>query len=336
MTAKHSSIELPKNIERRNPRQRPKTPKLCIIVPVYDEEDAIAPFLAAVTPILSGLEAAPKILFINDGSRDNTLTTLLSAANENPQISILNLARNFGKEAAMSAGLDVSDADAVIIIDVDLQDPVDLIPKFFAHWQDGYDVVYGERIDRSSDGWMKRKSAAGFYRIFNLLSPTKIPANTGDFRLIDRRVVMALRQLPERNRFMKGLFAWVGFSSIGVAFERPKRIAGQTNFKFRNLWDFALDGIFGFSTLPLKLISFLGGMVSFMAFAYALFVIIRTLAFGVDTPGYASLMVVLLLVSGLQLFALGIIGEYIARLTKETKQRPLYIVENHYVNSGSQ
>lgn len=336
MTETFQAPALPENVTRLTPQTRAKTPKLCIIVPVHNEEDAISPFLKAIMPVLGGLEAAPEILFVNDGSRDNTLTALLAAADENPHISVLNLARNFGKEAAMSAGLDVTDADAVIIIDVDLQDPVDLIPKFLARWREGYDVVYGERSDRTSDGWLKRRTAAGFYRIFNLLSPTKIPSNTGDFRLIDRRVVLALRRLPERNRFMKGLFAWVGFSSIGVAFERPKRIAGQTNFKFRNLWSFALDGIFGFSTVPLKLISFLGGMVSFMAFAYALFVIIRTLVFGVDTPGYASLMVVLLLVSGLQLFALGIIGEYIARLTKETKQRPIYIVENHYVNTKSE
>ncbi|WP_298915721.1 glycosyltransferase family 2 protein [uncultured Algimonas sp.] len=302
---------------------------LGLIVPVYDEAEAVGPFLEAVRPFLDGV-ADCEILFVNDGSRDGTLDRLCDAALEDRRIAVLNLARNFGKEAAMSAGLDHCDADAVIIMDVDGQDPPELIPEFLHLWRSGYDVVVGERVVRRSDSWMKRMTARLFYNVFNRLSSIKIPPNVGDFRLIDRRVVLAIRRLEERNRFMKGLYTWVGFPTASLPYERPARQAGRTKFKWRQLTRFALDGIFGFSTVPLKLSTYLSGLLAAGALIYAAYLIVRTLVFGVDLPGYASLMVVVLCAAAAQFFVLGLIGEYVSRLTIETKRRPVYILEGEY------
>ncbi len=310
--------------------ERPDQPTLTVIAPVYNEEDTITAFLEAMYPVLNQTQCDWSICFINDGSTDATLPLILNAAKRSHRIKVINFARNFGKEAALTAGVDQSDSDAVIIIDVDLQDPPDVILDFVAKWREGYDVVYGKRASRRDDTWLKRASAGSFYKLFNRISRTKIPENVGDFRLMDRRVVEAVKQLPERNRFMKGLFAWVGFPTASVSFHRAARTAGSTKFRFKNLWNFALDGLLSFSTMPLKAWTYLGGLLALAAGGYAAFIIVQTLIFGIDVPGYASLMVVLLTASAAQLLSLGIIGEYIARLTIEAKQRPIYILEGTY------
>ncbi len=314
---------------RRAPR-RPDHPRIEIIVPVFNEEDAIEPFLDQVRPVLDGLDADWTLIFVNDGSTDATLSLVMAQVEADPRISCINLARNFGKEAALTAGLDAAHGDIAVIMDVDLQDPPELIADFLAKWREGYDVVYGVRIARGTDTWLKRITSEHFYRVFNMISPVKIPANVGDYRLMDARVLNALRALPERNRFMKGLFAWVGFPSAGIAFERPERAAGTTKFRMRRLWNFALDGLFGFSTLPLKAWTYFGVLLALIAILYAGYIFLRTLIFGIDVPGYASLTVIILVAAGAQLISLGVIGEYIARLTIEAKQRPNYLVEHHY------
>jgi glycosyltransferase involved in cell wall biosynthesis len=243
-------------------------------------------------------------------------------------VHFIAFSRNFGKEAALTAGLDHIDADVVVPIDVDLQDPPELIADFVNRWRDGYDVVFGVRSYRASDGLTKRATASVFYRIFNLLSSDTIPPDAGDFRLLDRRVVEVLRQMPERNRFMKGLFAWVGFRSIGVPYTRLERASGTTKLPLRKLWRLALDGITGFSTLPLRVWTYCGLVVASTAFLFGVYRIIRTLIWGVDVPGYASLMVVILFLGGIQLISLGVIGEYLGRLFVEMKQRPLYVVDD--------
>ena len=321
-------------LTKRLAATRTAKPTLCIIVPVFNEEGAIKPFLDAVAPVLDTTETEWSVLFINDGSHDLTLVELLEEATVNDHVNVINFARNFGKEAALTAGIDAASADIIVFMDVDLQDPPDLIAKFVAKWRDGFDVVYGVRECRQSDSLLKKWTADRFYRVFNSLSTVKIPSNVGDYRLIDRRVVDALRQLKERNRFMKGLFAWVGFPAAAVRFERAPRTVGETKFGFRRLWNFALDGIFGFSTLPLKTWTYCGLTVALIALIYALIILVRTMVFGIDLPGYASTMVVVLILGAAQIISLGIIGEYIARLTIEAKQRPNYIIEGTYGIGG--
>jgi glycosyltransferase involved in cell wall biosynthesis len=243
---------------------------------------------------------------------------------------VINLSRNFGKEAAMTAGLDNAHGDAAVLMDVDLQDPPDLLGKFIALWRQGYDVVYGLRESRPADARLKRITAGLFYSVFNMMSPTPIPPNVGDFRLIDRRVIEALHLLPERGRFMKGLFAWVGFPSIGVPFARTPRVAGTSTWNYWRLWNFALEGMVSFSTAPLKIWTYLGGALALGAVSYALIILVRVLVVGIDVPGYASLLLVMLFGTALNLVSLGMIGEYVGRLFVETKQRPVYIIEGVY------
>lgn len=241
-----------------------------------------------------------------------------------------NLTRNFGKEAALTAGIDQAKGDAVIIMDVDLQDPPELILDFLAKWHEGYDVVYGKRIIRDSDSLAKRASANWFYKLFNKVSPVKIPENAGDFRLMDRRVVEVVKRLHERNRFMKGMFAWVGFRSTGVPYTRKPRPAGQTKWNYWKLWNFALDGLVGFSTAPLRIWMYFGAIVAIIAFLYSLFIVAKVIIFGIDVPGYASLMTAILFFGGVQLLSLGVVGEYLGRLFTEVKGRPVYVMENVY------
>ena len=254
------------------------------------------------------------------------LQQLLQYRDKDPRIKIVTLSRNFGKEAALSAGLDLAQGRAIIPIDADLQDPPELIIDMVNKWREGYDVVFARRSSRMRDTFGKRTTASLFYRFFNLISDIPIPQDTGDYRLIDRKVVTAIQRMPERNRFMKGLFAWVGFKQAEVAFKRKPRQAGKTNWNYWKLWNFALSGIISFSTLPLRIWSYLGACISLCSFIYAAFLIIRTLIFGVDVPGYASLMVVILIMGGLNLVVLGIIGEYLGRTYIESKQRPLYVI----------
>ncbi|GAA4501211.1 glycosyltransferase family 2 protein [Pseudaeromonas paramecii] len=304
---------------------------LTLLVPVFNEEESVETFVSQIDAALPGLKERLEILFVNDGSRDRTREVIETLIARDPRITLLNLARNFGKEAAMTAGLAHARGDAVIPMDVDLQDPPALIEEFVRQWQAGFDTVYGVRVDRSADTAMKRLTAGGFYRFFNAVSTTtKIPENAGDYRLMDKRVVAAINQLPERNRFMKGLFAWAGFKSVGVPYERPARQAGESKFNYWKLWNLALDGLFSFSSWPLRVWSYIGAGVAMLSFLYMLIVIIKVLVTGVDIPGYASLMTVVLFFGGMQLLSIGILGEYIGRMFLEVKQRPVYILEGVY------
>jgi polyisoprenyl-phosphate glycosyltransferase len=310
--------------------RRPADPLLSLVVPVFNEEESIDLFLDTVLPLMERDRFRFDIVFVNDGSRDNTLARLLNRAALDGRLRIVNLSRNFGKEAALTAGIDHARGDVIVPMDIDLQDPPELIEPFMAKWREGYDIVYGVRTQRAWDTTAKRVSAGWFYRIFNSLSPVRIPENVGDFRLVDRRAIEVLRQLPERNRFMKGLFAWVGFNAIGVPYERPQRAAGSSKFNLWRLWNFALDGVVSFSTAPLRAWFYVGVVIAAVAVLYALFIVTRVLIFGVDTPGYASLLIAVLLMGAIQLLSLGIIGEYLGRLFLEVKGRPIYVVEGVY------
>ena len=304
--------------------------ELSLVVPVKDEEAALKLFLARVVPLLEKLDDPAarsfEILFIDDGSSDGTLELIRAANAADPRIRGLSLSRNFGKEAALSAGLDRVRGKAVIPLDVDLQDPPEVIAPMLAAWRGGVDVVYGVRDNRASDSLPKRLTADLYYRAHNWLSSDKIPEHAGDFRLLDRRVVEVIRQMPERNRFMKGLFAWAGFKQASVSYHREERKVGATKFNYWRLWTLAIDGITSASTVPLRVWSYVGGSVALFALGYAIFIIIRTLTSGIQVPGYASLMVAILFLGGLQLFSLGVLGEYVGRILTEVKHRPLYVV----------
>ena len=305
---------------------------ISLVVPVYNEEESIQTFIDTIDKELEPLRDKLQIVFVNDGSRDKTRQVIESVIKTEPRVTLVNLARNFGKEAAMTAGLFHARGDAVVPMDVDLQDPPKLILEFVRLWQEeGYDTVYGVRTDRNADTPMKRLTAGGFYRLFNAVSTTtRIPENAGVFRLMDRRVVEVIKQLPERNRFMKGLFAWAGFNSIGVPYERPARAAGETKFNYWKLWNFALDGFFSFSSWPLRVWSYIGAGVALLSFIYMLVIITKVIFFGIDSPGYASLMCVILFLGGMQLISIGVIGEYLGRMFLEVKQRPVFVIEGVY------
>ena len=308
------------------------SPTLSVIVPVKDEEEAIRPFVDRVAAILDGLlpsvdgQAGWEILFIDDGSEDLTLAAILQAHQADPRVRAISLSRNFGKEAALTAGLDFAAGQAVIPIDVDLQDPPEVIGEMLAKWRDGYEVVYGVRTNRESDSLPKRLTADLYYRAHNYLSSDKIPEHAGDFRLLDRSVVEIIRQMPERNRFMKGLFAWSGFRQAAVQYERAPREVGTTKFRYWKLWTLALDGLTSASTMPLRIWSYIGVVIAFFTLLYAAGVIAKTILFGSDVAGYPSLMVAILFFGGLQLISLGVLGEYVGRILIETKRRPLYVV----------
>ena len=305
-------------------------PIISIIAPCYNEEETIEPFLRRIEEILTQINEPYEIVFINDGSRDNTLNVLINAKQNFKNIRIINFSRNFGKEAALTAGLDKARGEAVIPIDVDLQDPPELIKELVARWREGYDVVLAKRADRTSDSFAKRVSADLFYKLNGKISNVDIPNNVGDFRLMSKRVVEALKQLPENQRFMKGLFAWVGFKTFVIEYVREKREAGQSSFNGWKLWNFALDGITSFSTLPLRIWLYIGALVSFLSFLYGSFIILKTLIFGVDLPGYASLADIMIFLGGIQIKGIGILGEYIGRIYSESKRRPSYIIEGEY------
>ncbi|UYN97809.1 MAG: glycosyltransferase family 2 protein [Enhydrobacter sp.] len=309
---------------------------LSLVVPVFNEEESIDLFLASVEPFLLSASLRFEIVFVNDGSRDNSLARLLDCSARDPRVRVVNLSRNFGKEAALTAGIDHARGDVLVPMDIDLQDPPELIGPFVERWREGYDIVYGVRTARTWDTAAKRLSAGWFYRVFNSMSPVRIPANVGDFRLVDRRAVEVLRQLPERNRFMKGLFAWVGFNAVGVPYERPQRAAGSSKFNLWRLWNFALDGVVSFSTVPLRAWFYVGVVIAAVSVLYALFIVTRVLIFGIDTPGYASLLIAVLLMGAIQLLSLGIIGEYLGRLFLEVKGRPIYVVEGVYSEGAAE
>ena len=307
------------------PRSR-QGKRLSIVVPMHNEAPVLAQFFERIEAATGGLGVAIEIICIDDGSRDETLSGLVQKAARDPRVKVIALARNFGKEAALTAGIEAASGDMVVPIDADLQDPPELIADFVTRWVEGYDVVYGARADRSSDTAMKRTTARLFYRVFNGVADLEIPVSAGDFRLMDRQVVEALNRLPERNRFMKGLFAWVGFRQIGVPYVRPERAAGTSTMGYLRLWRFALDGITSFSTAPLRIWSVIGFVSALVALGAAAGLIIRVLIVGREVPGYASLMVVVLFGFAIQMMAFGVLGEYVGRLYQEVKGRPIYVV----------
>jgi len=299
---------------------------ISIICPCYNEADVIEEFVRRLTRVLGTDISTYELVCVNDGSTDNTLPKLLALKKEPLSLRIIDLSRRFGKEAALAAGLDHASGEAVIIIDADLQDPPELIPALVASWQEGNKVVVARRVDRSADSLVKRQSARAFYRLHNLMSDIAIPLDVGDFRLMDREVVDVLCKLPERQRFMKGLFSWIGYDYVVVDYVREKRAGGRTKFNWWRLWNLGLEGITGFSTAPLRIWTYVGLVISTAAFLYGGYIFVRTLAFGIDLPGYASLLTTVLFLGGVQLISLGVIGEYIGRIYMESKGRPIYIV----------
>ncbi len=302
---------------------------LSIIVPVFNEQEVLHEFYRRLTGVLDGIDAIIDITFVNDGSTDYTLLQLQELQANDPRVAILDLSRNFGKEIAMTAGLDHVCGDAVIIIDADLQDPPELIPQMIEEWRHGFDVVYAQRRSRTGESALKKATASLFYRIMQRISRVQIPIDTGDFRLLSRRAVDALAGLRERHRFMKGLFAWIGYPQKAILYDRDARHEGTSKWNYLALWNFALEGITSFSTLPLKVATYLGTFTAFGAFLYGLFIIFQTLFFGNPVAGYPSLLVVVLFLGGIQLMALGVIGEYLGRMFDETKGRPLYLIKDY-------
>lgn len=301
--------------------------QVSLVIPVMNEAVALLPFIEKVNSIFNHhLQLDIEMIFINDGSTDNTLSELLHLQDQDDRIRIVDLSRNFGKESALSAGLQVARGSVVIPIDVDLQDPPELIPEMIELWRNGFDVVLGRRINRDTDSLFKRISANGFYWIHNKISSTEIPKNVGDFRLMDRRVVDELNKLPESRRFMKGLFAWVGFKTTYIDYIRPSRASGDTKFNGWRLWNLALEGLTSFTPDLLKLWTYFGVLVSLAAFIFGLFVLIKVLAYGVDVPGYASIMISVMFIGGLQLIGIGVLGEYLGRTYLESKRRPAFII----------
>lgn len=315
--------------------RRAVTPLVSFVVPVYNEQDAIPDFLDAVGAEAAAAGVHAEFVFVNDGSTDHTLTVLLSRQAADPRVRVVNLTRNFGKEAALTAGLRACAGDVVVPIDVDLQDPPSLLHPFVEKWREGYDVVYGVRRSRRSDSSLVRLTSHAFYRFFNAIASPEIPRDVGDFRLMDRRVVESVLLLDERSRFMKGLFSWVGFPSVGVPYDRPDRRAGTSKWNSWRRWNFALDGIVGFSTVPLRIWTYAGLLIAFLSAIYGLVILALALTGNTgDVPGYASLILVVLFLGSMQLVSLGLIGEYLGRVMIESKGRPLYVVEGIYERTG--
>ena len=305
-------------------------PDISLICPCYNEVDVVDVFLEEVLSVLNEIGRPYEIIFVNDGSTDDTLEKLKSLKAQNSFIRILNLSRNFGKEAALTAGIDNAKGEVIIPIDVDLQHPPRLLIQFIEKWQNGYEVVLGKRKNRETESSVKRLTATLFYKLTQKISNVYVPENVGDFRLMTRKVVNAIKQLPENQRFMKGLFAWVGFKTAVVEFDVAQRHAGKTSFNIWKLWNFALDGITSFSTVPLRIWSYIGLIISFMALLYGNIVLVQTFIFGIDAPGYASTIISILFLGGIQLIGIGVLGEYIGRIYMESKRRPAYIIENEY------
>jgi glycosyltransferase involved in cell wall biosynthesis len=284
-------------------------------------------FHRRLAKVLGTLDCSTEILYVNDGSHDNSIEVI--NALRDPRVATIDLSRNFGKEIALTARLDHARGDAVVVIDADLQDPPELIPRLIEKWREGYDVVYAKRTSRDGESFVKKLTAKLFYRVIHGVNRIKIPEDTGDFRLLSRRSVEALKQLRENHRFMKGLFAWIGYPQIAVDYQRDPRFAGSTKWSYWRLWNFALDGITSFTITPLKIATYMGLLTSIVSFSYALFIIYKTLVYGEPVRGYPSLMVVILFLGGIQLMCIGVIGEYLGRMFNETKHRPLYFIKGH-------
>ena len=301
--------------------------RISVVVPAYNEAEVLPEFHRRLAAVLDGLALEAEIVYVNDGSGDATLAVMTALREGDRRVALLDLSRNFGKEIALTAGLDHATGDAVVVIDADLQDPPELIGELVQRWREGFDVVYATRTSRDGEGRIKRLTAFAFYRIIQRVSRVKIPQDTGDFRLMSRRAVEALSRLREQHRFMKGLFAWIGFPQTSVPYRRDARYAGETKWNYWRLWNFAIDGITSFTTAPLKIATYVGAITAAVAFLFAAFIVYRTVAFGDPVRGYPSLMVAVLFLGGVQLITIGIIGEYLGRMFDETKQRPLYLVQ---------
>ncbi len=312
----------------RNPRHPDDC--LTLVIAAYNEAEALPALWPRIAAALEAIEAEgldARVLFVDDGSRDGTWPLLCGIANGDRRVSLLRLSRNFGKEAALTAGLDRVERGAALILDADGQDPPEMAPAFIAKWREGYDDIHGTRTAREGESWLKRATAHGFYRLIGRLSKTPIPRDTGDFRLLSPRALVALRQLRERHRFMKGLFGWVGFNQVALPYRREARLAGRSKFDLWKLWNFALEGITSFSTVPLRLATYAGLATALGAFAYGGWIIVKKLLWGDPVAGWPTMMAVILFLGGVQLLALGLIGEYLGRLYEESKHRPLYLVD---------
>jgi len=310
-------------------------PLISVVIPVRNEEETIPTLLARLSDVFSGSGIAAEFVFVNDGSTDNTMEVLARQRMSDPRIACVDLSRGFGKEIAITAGLQHASGDAVVLIDADLQDPPELIPRFVQLWREGYDVVYGTRTHRKGESALKRATAFLFYRVVEKVSQIRIPRDTGDFRLMSRRAVEALLQLPEQHRFMKGLFAWIGFPQISVPYVRDERAGGLTKFNYWRLWNFAIEGITSFSTAPLKIATYLGFFIAVSAFAYALVIVWQKLMYDNPVAGYPSLMTALLFMGGVQLMTIGVLGEYVGRIFDETKRRPLFLTRQFLPSNAS-
>ena len=310
-------------------------PVFSVVIPMYNEAEIIGQMHRRLAAVMMTLASPWEAIYVNDGSQDATLPIVEALRLADSHIALVNLSRNFGKEIATTAGLDYARGDVVIVIDADLQDPPEVIPRLVAAWHAGYDMVYARRRQRDGDTWLKKFTAAAFYRMMRNVGEVELPPNVGDFRLMSRRVVDAVQQLREHHRFMKGLFAWVGFPSIAVEYDREPRGGGMTKWSLWKLWNFAIEGITGFTVAPLKLATYLGLGVAAFAVVFGAQLILRTLLFGNPVAGYPSLMAVILFLGGTQLVTLGIIGEYLGRVFNETKRRPLYLVERYTPATGT-
>jgi polyisoprenyl-phosphate glycosyltransferase len=310
----------------RAKRKAAGAPELSVIVPVLNEERNVPLIVERLTQVLDACVASHEIIFVDDGSRDGTMAAIKALSAVDARVRAVSLSRNFGKEVALAAGLDEARGAAAVMIDADLQHPPETIPAFVARWREGYDMVYGQRTDRTTDGKTYSRFAQRFYRLFERFAETPLPEGAGDFRLVSRRVIEALKRMPERARFSKGLYAWVGFKQTGVPYEVARRVHGETKWNYVKLFRFAIDGLTSFSTAPLRLATYTGVVISLLAFLYAFMIIVETLVLGRSVPGFPSLIVSVMFFSGIQLIFLGVIGEYIGRIFAEVKDRPLYIV----------
>lgn len=305
--------------------------KITILIPAYNEQEVLRHLYERLNKLAGDTSTyAFEFLFVNDGSRDKTLEIIKTYAKKDPRISYINLSRNFGKETAMIAGLDHANGDATVIIDADLQDPPELIPQMITYWEQGYDDIYARRSTREGESWLKKTTSALFYRTLQKSTHIPIQQDTGDFRLLSRRCVEALRLFRENQRYTKGMFSWIGYKKKEITYARDSRFAGETKWNYFKLINLAIDGITSFTTAPLRLSSVLGILVSLGTFIYILYLVVRTMLFGTDLAGYPSMMAVILFLGGVQLLSLGVIGEYIGRIFNETKNRPLYFIEEYH------
>lgn len=303
---------------------------ISVVVPAYNEQEVLPEFFRRTVAVLDGISAEYEILFVNDGSTDDTLQLLRNLQAKYPRISIVDLSRNFGKEAALTAGLDHAVGDAIVVIDADLQDPPELIPQMIEEWQRGYDVVFARRVERAGETWLKKLTAKYFYQVMEACGPVKLPNNVGDFRLLSRRALDELLRLRETHRFMKGLFAWVGFDQKSIDYHRDPRFAGETKWNYWKLWNLSLEGITSFTISPLKFSTYLGLTVAMFAFGYGGWIIFKTFVFGEDVRGFPTMMVAVLGLGGVQLIVLGVMGEYLGRVFNEAKARPIYLTKSVY------